>query len=51
MLCCFIPTYSAIGNMLSKVLSLSEMYQDPFYKSKEIQLLMQTIDKKELQTN
>ena len=33
------------------MLSLSEMYHDVFYKSKEIQFLMQTIDKNARQTN
>ena len=33
------------------MLSLSEMYHDTFYKSKEIQFLMQTIDKNKRQIN
>ena len=33
------------------MLSLSEMYHETFYKSKEIQFLMQMIDKKERQIN
>ena len=35
---------------IETMLSLSEMYHDTFYKSKEIQFLMQAIDKKKSDT-